>query len=139
MSHSTRQDARGGATDVEIWRPAIIDGWRPLAKHFGVNARQHWRAAAKQVALAHGKTLVAMLLAGWLHELPGPTVVRITIRQARGKQPDSDALVILPKAIRDQVASWFGVDDGPGGPITWEYAWERGADGVLIELEERSA
>lgn len=136
LGRSAVQGASGGATGRVTRWVAVIERWRPLAKHFGVNARQHWRSAAAQVKRAHGRTTDAMLCAQWPRELYGPAIVTITIHQHIGKEPDSDALVILPKAIRDAVAEWFVVDDGPTDPIQWRYAWQRGPDSVTIELEE---
>lgn len=37
---------------------------------------------------------------------------------------DSDNLVGACKAVRDAVAAWLGVDDGPRGPVTWTYRAE---------------
>lgn len=41
---------------------------------------------------------------------------------------DDDNLAGAFKAIRDEVAKWFGVDDGPSGPITWRYEQRRQSD-----------
>jgi hypothetical protein len=50
---------------------------------------------------------------------------------------DDDNLQGACKAIRDEIARLFGVDDGPRGPITWAYAQEkckRGTYGVRVEI-----
>lgn len=44
---------------------------------------------------------------------------------------------LMMEAIRDEVAKIAGVDDGPRGPIRWEYAQEkckRGTFGVRVEI-----
>jgi hypothetical protein len=50
---------------------------------------------------------------------------------------DDDNLQGACKAIRDEIAKLCGVDDGPKGPIKWEYAQEkckRGQYGVRVEM-----
>lgn len=50
---------------------------------------------------------------------------------------DSDNLPPSMKYIRDELARWMGVDDGPKGPVTWEYdQCVSGAYGVLVELRK---
>jgi hypothetical protein len=34
--------------------------------------------------------------------------------------------------VRDAVAAWLGVDDGPEAPVAWEYGQRRG--GYLVEV-----
>ena len=46
-------------------------------------------------------------------------------RQAVGVGVDDVAVLVGSlKAVRDAVAAWLGVDDGPKGPVTWAYAQE---------------
>lgn len=49
------------------------------------------------------------------------TLVRIAPRML-----DDDNLAGAFKSIRDEVASFFNVDDGPKGPIAWRYEQQRG-------------
>ena len=52
---------------------------------------------------------------------------------------DDDNLAGAFKAIRDEVAKYFGVGDGPKGPIKWKYAQKKVAKDCTatctIELE----
>lgn len=48
-----------------------------------------------------------------------PTKVLFVVR--RHRLLDSDNAQGALKAYRDAVAEWFGVSDGPTGPIMWEY------------------
>jgi len=61
-----------------------------------------------------------------------PHHVHIT-RIARGEL-DTDNLAGACKAVRDEIARWLGVDDGPRGPVTWEVAQTRG-DGYAVRVE----
>ena len=49
---------------------------------------------------------------------------------------DDDNLADALKYVRDAVADYLGVDDGPAGPVRWVPAQEAGdVAGVRIELE----
>lgn len=61
-----------------------------------------------------------------------PSVVRFT-RIGR-KLLDDDNLAGAMKHLRDEVAKYFGVDDGPKGPIRWEYS-QREWFAVGVEIE----
>lgn len=56
------------------------------------------------------------------------------VRLAKGNL-DDDNLQAAAKYVRDTVALFLGQDDGPAGPIRWEYGQEQSAkSGVRIEL-----
>jgi len=63
-----------------------------------------------------------------------PVACRIT--RLGGGLMDTDNLEAAAKWVRDAVALFLGVGDGPAGPVRWEYAQEAcGAWGVRVELE----
>jgi hypothetical protein len=98
-----------------------IEGMRLGA---ALNARVHWTKRA-----ARSKKERATV--GWAmraHRRPilsrpptTCTLVRIAPRML-----DDDNLQGAFKSIRDEVASFFGVDDGPRGPIRWCYEQQKG-------------
>jgi len=94
-----------------------------------LNSRVHW--AAKERAVRHQRESVRFALAG-VARLDGATRVRIT-REAPALL-DTDNLAGACKAVRDEVAAWLGVDDGPTGPVTWEVL-QRKAPGYGVEIQ----
>lgn len=93
----------------------------------GANAREHHFARAQRVA--RERALVDGALAGVTPPL-GPW--RVVIARGGPRPLDSDNLASSCKAVRDAVAAWLGVDDGPDAPVTWEYGQRRG--GYLVEV-----
>lgn len=64
-------------------------------------------------------------------------LLRCTITRIGGGLLDDDNLPPTAKWVRDTVALFLGQEDGPTGPITWEYAQEPGKLwGVRITLEK---
>lgn len=62
-----------------------------------------------------------------------PCVVTIT-RLAPSNGLDTDNLLSSQKGVRDQIATWLGVDDRDPR-VTWEYAQERAREyGVRVEV-----
>ena len=67
-----------------------------------------------------------------------PSVARVRLVRLGARALDTDNLAGALKAVRDAVAAWLGVDDGPGG-LVWEVDQEphrrhRNTPGVRIEL-----
>lgn len=91
------------------------------------NAREHHYARARRVA--QERALVGRALAGTAAP-SGPW--RVAIVRAGPKSLDTDNLASAAKAVRDAVAAWLGVDDGPEAPVAWEYGQRRG--GYLVEV-----
>lgn len=101
----------------------------PLKTVGGLNAREHWRARQRRVKAEREMT------AWYVKPFPTPCICRL-IRLSPGTL-DDDNLAGSLKAVRDEVAKLCGVDDKPGGPITWVYAQEkcaRGTFGVRVEF-----
>ena len=113
----------------------LIPDWRPRSTLDGQNARLHWAARHKRTLSVHSLMVAKLAEADFPRSLAGPATVTLRVSQARGPLPDSDGVQAMLKSTRDAVARWFGVDDGPTGPITWEYSWGRGPDSVEIVLE----
>jgi hypothetical protein len=107
----------------------------PLRLGAALNARVHWTARAKRA-----KTERAIVAAALRHhpftadKVPSScTLTRIAPRAL-----DDDNLAGAFKSIRDEVAAFFDVDDGPKGPIAWRYAQRKGEPrqyGIEINLE----
>lgn len=91
------------------------------------NTREHWTGRAER---ARGdRAVVASALDG-VPPPPGPWTVTIT--RAGPKLLDTDNLAGAAKALRDAVATWLGVDDGPAAPVRWEYGQTRGGYGATL-------
>lgn len=67
---------------------------------------------------------------------PQPDLVILLIRHSR-KTLDCDNLRGALKTVRDEVAAFVGVDDGPRGPIEWDYQQAIGPAGVTIILRPK--
>ena len=95
----------------------------------GLNARLHWRARAREVRAE--RAAVRQVLPDV--RVPMPATVQI-VRVAPSAGVDDDNLAGCCKAVRDEVAAWLGVDDGPAGPVTWTVGQRRGPWAVEIEI-----
>lgn len=117
---------------------ALIDGWYPKSSLYSLNSRPgHWGVKQRLLNDAAERTGMAILAARWpFTALAGRRwIVTLTVMQGRGRKPDGDNLQGSLKHCRDRVAKWLAVDDG-SDLVEWRYGWERGRDGVLLELEE---
>ena len=94
------------------------------------NAHEHWRARKQRASEQHSIVASALRTV----ERPAlPCTIRLT-RIGPGRM-DSDNAVGALKHVRDAIAQWLGVDDGPGGPVTWDYGTqERGDFAVRVEV-----
>lgn len=97
----------------------------------GLNAREHFRVRAKRVKSE--RRAVAWCLVG-KPKPPIPCSCRIT-RVSPGHVPvDDDNLVGALKSVRDEVATWLGVDDRHSKQVKYLYEQKKGPWGVLIEF-----
>jgi hypothetical protein len=112
----------------------------PLKLGAALNARVHWSARAKR-----NKTERAIVRAALAHRqdlrctLPPTTC---TLTRIAPRALDDDNLAGAFKSIRDEVAYFWGVDDGPKGPISWHYTQRKGAPkqyGIEINLAWRDS
>jgi hypothetical protein len=112
----------------------------PLKLGAALNARVHWTARAKRAKTERAIVRVALgchrrpMLSG---DTPPTTC---TLTRIAPRALDDDNLAGAFKSIRDEVAFFWGVDDGPKGPIAWHYAQRKGEAkqyGIEIKLEWR--
>lgn len=99
-----------------------------------LNARLHWAARASKVRRER-LAVRASLRQQLRGNLPPPSIV--TMRRVASRAMDDDNLAGAFKAVRDEIAEFFGVDDGPRGPISWRYEQRKGAPrqyAVIIQL-----
>jgi len=98
-----------------------------------------WRRTKKERAATHGAIQLYQLSGGEFRSLPRLPVRVHIVRVSPGHRPvDSDNLPGYSKGVRDQIAAYYGVDDGPSGPISWSYAAERGPSHLVrVEIEAR--
>lgn len=88
-----------------------------------LNARVHWTRRAARAKKE--RTIVAVALRQRFDVLRPPTTC--TLIRIAPRMLDDDNLAGAFKSIRDEVAAFFGVDDGPKGPIAWRYEQRKGA------------
>lgn len=97
-----------------------IEGMRLGA---ALNARVHWTRRAARAKKE--RAIVAVALRQRVGQDDVPTIC--TLARVAPRALDDDNLQGAFKAIRDEVAAFFGVDDGPKGPIAWRYEQRKGA------------
>jgi len=107
----------------------------PLRTSTGPNTREHYTARARRVR--HERDAIAWALQGHSRP-PASCSVRLT-RIAPSAGLDDDNLVVALKAVRDQVATWLGVDDRHRDRVRYVYAQHRGPWGVAIEWGQPAA
>lgn len=92
----------------------------PIRTKTGLNAREHHMARASRVAKERRATRLALLAdASGLAGVGG--VGRVLFTRASPALCDDDNLAGACKAVRDEVAAFLGVSDGPSGGVEWRY------------------
>lgn len=91
-----------------------------------LNARVHWTRRAAR-AKKERAIVATVLRCQWTpyDEGSGPPTT-CTLARIAPRMLDDDNLQGAFKSIRDEVAAFFGVDDGPRGPIAWRYEQRKG-------------
>lgn len=116
----------------------------PLKKPLpsAANLREHWAAKARRVKAQRVLTRIALFatpgllsLRGYFSSLPS-TRIACTFTRVGPRALDSDNLQGAFKSVRDEVAKFFGLDDG-SGRWAWDYQQARGEPAIRIELEVR--
>lgn len=102
----------------------------PLKAGRGKNDREHWRTTARRVKAE--KHATAWMLKG--REKPEIPCTVLLTRVAPSGGLDDDNLSAALKNVRDQVATWLGVDDKHSAQVRYRYAQCRGAWSVRIEF-----
>lgn len=115
--------------------PVVVSFLIPIQPVNPLNKREHRMARARRVK-AERATTASMLLVHRdqiprVAETPG---LEVHLTRIGPRLLDSDAVGGSLKGVRDEIAKFLGVDDGPKSPVRWEYAQERGAYGVRVEF-----
>lgn len=88
------------------------------------NQRDHHFAKAKRVKVQRQTTAAHLQASGFDPEPIAASKPTVTLTRIGRRALDTDNLAGSLKAVRDEVAKWLGVDDGPRGPVTWAYRQE---------------
>jgi hypothetical protein len=106
----------------------------PIRLSLGLNAREHFRVRAKRVRVE--REVIHLML--WGLNLP-PLPATITLTRIGKRKCDDDNVPGGAKAVRDEIAAIYGVDDG-SDLYQWRYAQEIGKEyGVRITIVSRHA
>lgn len=92
------------------------------------NLREHWSQRAMRVKRQRAATWAALL------GLSGPMPASVTLVRIAPRKLDDDNLRGALKAVRDQVAAHFDIDDADPR-LEWKYLQAKGPAMVRIEFE----
>lgn len=95
------------------------------------NTREPW--AVRHARRTFQRRHVGAALAS-LGPCPLALPLAVTITRSGPRALDTDNLQGSAKAVRDELALWLGVDDGPSAPVSWHVAQVRGPYGCRLEL-----
>lgn len=114
----------------------------PIRTTTGLNSRESWQARAKRVKRERAATMQALLaFVHWerktklLRVLAGAGVVSVHLERVSPREADDDNVVGGLKAVRDEIATWLGVDDGDPR-VVWSYSQTRGPFAVLVTIRD---
>ena len=100
------------------------------------NQRLHWAALSAQKKKQ--RIAVRWALVGKVTPLLDGETAEVQLHRIGKRQLDDDNLGTAFKAVRDELASALGSDDGPNAPIRWAYSQEQGREyGVRITITVR--
>jgi len=108
----------------------------PMRLGAALNSRVHWTARAKRTKTERAVVRVSLTHCQDLRCTLPPTTC--TLVRVAPRALDDDNLAGAFKSIRDEIAYFWGVDDGPKGPIAWRYEQRKGAPkqyGIEISLQ----
>lgn len=116
----------------------------PASKRMGMaigiaNRVKKQRAAVRLVLDSQLPRLPKVLLAPAADVGPYGNFYRVRLIRISAGVLDDDGLRGALKAVRDEVAAWLGVDDGPRAPVRFAYAQQKGPAKVYairIEIED---
>lgn len=114
--------------DVAAKRVASLTIDAPMTLPNPTNLREHWAAKARRVKAQ--RLSVALLLrangVGWrLRQLVAGERLAVRLTRIAPRQLDDDGNVAAFKAVRDEVAEFFGINDA-SPLIRFEYAQAKG-------------
>ena len=98
----------------------------------GLNAREHWRKRARRVKGERAMVALSLLAV----ERPALPCTVLLTRQGPSNGLDDDNLSGALKGVRDEIASWLGVDDRLRDVVRYRYEQRRAKEwGVEIQFE----
>lgn len=107
----------------------------PIRTVSGLNAREHWRVRANRVRRERHETAILLLQA--VSGKPKPVLpLVVTMTRTSPRMLDCDNLPGAFKAIRDEIASWYQINDNDPR-VSWLYRQDKGKLGVIINIEHR--
>lgn len=107
----------------------------PLLVPSTLNLREHWAVRASRSKRHRMATFDCLLEARVSKRLRDPVVVRLERRSPR-MLDEGDNLPASMKAVRDAIASWFGVNDR-NPIISWEYGQTSSkVSGVAVTIRQ---
>ncbi len=138
-ARKSKSDAQTGHRPLSLseWQdgasPATWRGVIPIRTVSGLNVREHWAKRSRRVKAERFATFVELhRIARVIPRLP----VVVTLVRRATRLLDTDNLPGSMKAVRDQIAEFFGVTDGPAETrIRWVYGQEKGPAAVLVTIE----
>jgi hypothetical protein len=103
----------------------------PLHMRSEANERSFWGDKSSRVREHRSITRAALNR----YSVAKSGFTRVVFTRLGPRMLDSDNLAGSFKAVRDEIAAYCGVDDGPTGPIMWECQQEKSAAyGLRVEL-----
>lgn len=114
-------------------KPLALIDWPMVLKTSGTNLREHFFARQKRVKAQRLTTALALRANRVAHQIEdkhgkvkaGERLVVALVRVSP-RLLDDDNLAGAFKAIRDEIAKYFGVNDGDRSRIRFEYAQVKG-------------
>lgn len=113
----------------------------PITLPSAANLREHHMARHRRIKAQRSATFMMLGLSRVVERLGGRGAVNaaarlsVTLTRIAPRKLDSDNLQSAFKGVRDEVARFFGVDDGDESRITWSYFQSTGKpSAVLIGL-----
>lgn len=103
----------------------------PLRLPSVANKRMHHMAKAHLVSKQREAVHLALKVSATPNFVPR---LCVTITRVAPRELDDDNNVACAKAVRDEVAAWFGLDDRDPR-IKWDYAQEKGPVAVRIDID----
>lgn len=124
----------GDATQYKAWLREMDAGpgiFIPMRTYSEANMRSHFYEKSNRTKTQRGNVYCAMYIKKPMKTLPA--TVRLT--RYGVNLLDDDNIRGALKAVRDEIAHYFGVDDSPTSPLKFEYAQQREKHyGIRIEI-----
>lgn len=116
-----------------IGHPGRLPVLIPVRTVSEANTHEHWRRRNDRAS--QQRSITAAMLTTVTERPALPCTLRLTRLTSATKLMDSDNAIGSMKHVRDSVAEWLGVDDGPSGPVTWDYGPQERAKYYAVRVE----